>query len=92
MKNPWAVAAVAIACIGAIVVLAWLRADTTAMLGVLLAVIGGLTVSTHTQTNGNTSKLIDLVQDQSKQLARAMPPLSTDRPPTTEEPTGGTST
>lgn len=88
MKLTWSVAAVAIACIAAIVVLAVLHADTTAMLGVLMTVIGGLTVATHNQTNGNTSRLIDLVQRQSEELSRTMPakPAPPDAQP------GGTST
>lgn len=90
MKIPWTVAAVAIACIGAIVGLAALHADTTAMLGVLLTVIGGLTVSVHQQTNGNTSKLIDLVSTQSQQLARTMPPLSGTSPAPDQPESGGT--
>lgn len=94
MKIPWAVAAVAIACIAAIVALSALHADSGAMLGVLLTVIGGLTVSTHQQTNGNTSKLIELITNQSQQLARTMPPLGTTTPevPPAPPPTEGTGT
>lgn len=89
MKLPWSVAAVAIACIGAIVVLSALHADTGAMLGVLLTVIGGLSVATHQQTNGNTSRLIDLVQAQSRELSRTMPAVP-DAPQETEQPGGST--
>jgi hypothetical protein len=89
MTHPWAVAAVAIACIGGIVGLAAVHADTTAMLGVLLTVIGGLSISIHQQTNGNTSKLIELVSRQSQQLARTMPPL-TETPQAPEESGGST--
>lgn len=93
MKIPWTVAVVAIACIGAIVGLAAMHADTAPMLGVLLTVIGGLTVSVHQQTNGNTSKLIDLVSTQSQQLARTMPALSApSSAPEHQEQTGGSST
>jgi hypothetical protein len=89
MKLSWAVAAVAIACIGAIVVLSALKADTSAMLAVLLTVVGGLSVATHQQTNGNTSKLLELIAIQSEQLSRTMPakPDQTDQ----EQP-GGTVT
>lgn len=87
MNLKWSGAAVAIACIAAIVVLAVMHADTTAMLGVLMAVIGGLSVATHQQTNGNTSRLIDLVQRQSEELSRTMPAKTP--PPTEAEQTGG---
>jgi len=73
MELKWPVAIVAIACIGAIVALALMHADTTAMIGILLSVVGGLTVATHQQTNGNTSRLIDLVERQSSELSRTMP-------------------
>jgi hypothetical protein len=89
MKLPWSVAVVAIACIAAIVVLSALHADTGAMLGVLLTVIGGLSVATHQQTNGNTSRLIDLVQAQSQELSRTMP--AKPEQPDQEQP-GGTPT
>lgn len=92
MRNAWAIAAVAIAIVGAIVALSWMHADTTALLAVLLTVIGGFTISTHQQTNGNTSKLIELVSTQSQQLAHTMPPLGSTTPtdPTknTESPGG----
>ena len=84
MKLSWSVAAVAIACIAAIVVLSLLHADTSAMLGVLMTVIGGLSVATHQQTNGNTSRLIALVETQSAELSRTMPakPDQPEEPPT----------
>lgn len=75
MRTSWPVAVVAVACIAAIVALSVLHADTTAMLGVLLTVIGGIAVSTHQQTNGNTTRLLDMLDRQSAQLAKAMPPL-----------------
>jgi len=87
MKLPWSVAAIAIACIAAIVALAVLHADTGAMLGVLMTVIGGLSVATHQQTNGNTSRLIDLVQAQSRELSRTMP-AKPDQPD--QQQAGGT--
>lgn len=89
MKLPWSVAVVAVACIGAIVALSALHADTGAMLGILLTVIGGLSVATHQQTNGNTSRLIDLVQAQSRELSRTMPAVP-DPPQETEQPGGST--
>lgn len=85
MELKWPVAIVAIACIGAIVVLALMHADTTAMLGVLLTVVGGLSVATHQQTNGNTSRLIDLVERQSAELSRTMP-AKPDQPEGTSAP------
>lgn len=86
MKIPWSAAAVAIACIGAVVLLSAMHADTSQMLGILMSLIAGLTVAVHQNTNGNTSKLIDLVSTQSQQLARTMPPLPSDpRPPTSSE-------
>lgn len=89
MKLPWSVAVVAVACIAAIVVLSALHADTGAMLGVLLTVIGGLSVATHQQTNGNTSRLLDLVATQSQELSRTMP-AKPDQPD--QEKSGGTTT
>lgn len=77
MKLSWSVAAVAIACIGAVVALAVMHADTSAMLAVLMTVIGGVSIATHQQTNGNTSRLLDLVRAQSEELSRTMPAKTT---------------
>lgn len=50
-----------------------MHADSTSMLAVLMSIVGGLSVATHQQTNGNTSRLIDLVERQSAELSRTMP-------------------
>jgi hypothetical protein len=93
VKNFPTVAVIAVACIVSITILSWHHIDVTALLAILMTVVGSIAVSTHTQTNGNTSKLIDLVDKQSTALAASNPiaPVTPPAPvvPPAEDPGTG---
>jgi hypothetical protein len=74
-----------VAAIASVTTLALCHADVTAMLAVLMSVIGALTVSTHTNTNGNMSRLLGLVE----RLSGLTPPTSPTPPPATTPPSTG---
>lgn len=81
MNKPWpaiVLAAIAIVCV---TILAALRVDTTVIVStigvvavpVIGALIYGATQEIKVQTNGNTSRLVELIEKQSAQLAAMTP-------------------
>lgn len=82
MKVPWGAAVVIVACLTSVTVLAIARVDTTVIVAVigaavtpvLGALLYGKVEATYQNSNGNTTKLVELVSRQSDQLAQAMPP------------------
>lgn len=95
MKVSWQHVAIVGLILGSIVALGAFGRDTTALLalGTLLLAGVGLTlgqgVGIKEQTNGNTSKLLEMVEKQGQLLAAMQPPPPppvTDTDPATEDP------
>lgn len=96
MKNTLAVALVAVAGIAGVVLLSALKVDTTAVTSVIglgLSALGGIIYAkvdaTYHQSNGNMSRLVDLLARQSDQLAAMMP--APPAPPVPGQREGGPS-
>lgn len=86
----WPQVVIALGAITAVVVLALAHVDTTALIGLIIALLLGGVFSTvvqvKDQTNGNHTALVDTLRRQSDQLARAYPvdpdtPTATIAPP-----------
>ena len=78
--------------LGALVIvgaLAWKGVDTTVIIGLVITLLGGLTYSqvsqVKDQSNGQMSKLMELIGEQSRTLSRTHP-----ADPPTPEPEGKT--
>lgn len=75
----WPQAVVIVAFLGAIVALSFTGRDTAALIAVGTALLGGLGVSLGQQqtvkehVNGNTTKLLNMVEKQSQMLAAMAP-------------------
>jgi hypothetical protein len=78
---------VIVAFLAAIVALAMTGRDTAALIAVGTAVLAGLGLSlgqqqaVKEQTNGNTTKLLEMVEAQGQMLARMQPPPADQEKP-----------
>lgn len=87
MKNfsPTHMTIVIVAFLAAIVALAMTDRDTAALVAVGTAVLAGLGLSlgqqqaVKEQTNGNTTKLLEMLEKNAEMLARMQPPSEEDR-------------
>jgi hypothetical protein len=81
---PWSTAAVIVAVVAGVVVLGSLGRDTAALVGLaglILAGIGllaGQTAAVKEQTNGNITKMLDMVHGMAQLLATMQPPAVID--------------
>lgn len=93
MKASWPLALIILGGLGAIIAAFWLHADPAMVVTVVTSVFGALLYgkveATYQQTNGNTSRLIELAARQSDQLATMLPSSST---PSTITPPPGADT
>ena len=77
MKIPWQQVALILGALTIVGALAWKGVDTTVIIGLIITLMGGLTYGQITQvkdqSNGQMSKLMELVQEQSRTLSRTHP-------------------
>ena len=90
MKLTWPTVVLILGALAIVGALAWKGVDTASIIGLIITLIGGVTLGAVTQvkeqTNGQLSQLVSLVREQSQTLSRTQPPSPAiiTMPPVTE--------
>lgn len=84
MKISWPQVTLILGALAVVGALALAKVDTSAIIGLIIALIGGVTLGqigqVKDQSNGQLTKMMELIREQSQTLART-PPVIEEPPP-----------